>query len=395
VSGKNDKTPSDRVPLRFDRHEAGGALGDLGTYIPLLVGMVNRCGLQLVPTLVIGGLMNIATGLLFRIPIPVQPMKVIATVAIAEGLNESQILTAGILTSLALLVLALSGLIDWLNRVIPQAVVRGLQLALGLKLLSGGVTMIGGTERLIGWDSVGLGVACSVLVLAFYYSKRMPGALVVLLVGLVALLVAQPDLLTTTKLGSAWSMPQLTAFGDWRTGFWRGAMLQLPLTTLNSVIAICALSVDLFPRHPAAPKHVALSVSLMNLIGCPFGAMPVCHGAGGLAAQYRFGARTGGSMVMLGCVKIVLGLAVGGSLLLWLQEFPKSVLGVLLMFSGLELAMVCRDQTRRVDFFLMILTTGACLGINTAVGFAVGWAVALLLLWGIFRIEKPDENATP
>jgi MFS superfamily sulfate permease-like transporter len=82
-------------------------------------------------------------------------------------------------------------------------------------------------------------------------------------------------------------------------------------------------------------------------------------------------------------------------LLLWLQEFPKSVLGVLLMFSGQELAMICRDQTRRVDFFLMILTTGACLGINTAVGFAVGWAVALLLLRGIFRIEEPDENAAP
>lgn len=392
MGDQNDHTPSNRPPLRFDRNEAGGALGDLGTYIPLLVGMVNRCGLQLTPTLVIGGLMNIVTGFLFRIPMPVQPMKAIATVAIAEGLTETQILAAGILTSVALLVLAVSGLIDWLNRVIPRAVVRGLQLALGLKLLSGGVAMIGGTQRLIGWDSIGLGVLCTVLVLAFYFSKRVPGALVVLLVGLVALLVAQPDLLARTRLGSAWLIPDLTALGDWRVGLWRGALPQLPLTILNSVIAVCALSLDLFPRHPAGPRRVALSVSLMNLIGCPFGAMPACHGAGGLAAQHRFGARTGGSIVMLGGAKIILGLALGGSLLLWLQEFPKSVLGVLLMFSGLELAMVCRDQTRRVDFFLMILTAGACLGINTAVGFAVGWAMALLLLWGIFRIEQPSEN---
>lgn len=97
---------------------------------------------------------------------------------------------------------------------------------------------------------------------------------------------------------------------------------------------------------------------------------------------------------MLGGVKIVLGLALGGSLLLWLQEFPKSVLGVLLMFSGLELSMVCRDQSQRRDFFLMILTTGACLGTNSAIGFAVGWALALVLMRGIFRIEQPGDNET-
>lgn len=95
---------------------------------------------------------------------------------------------------------------------------------------------------------------------------------------------------------------------------------------------------------------------------------------------------------MLGAAKIVLGLLFGGSLLLWLQAFPGSVLGVLLLFSGLELAIVCRDQTRKVDFFLMILTAGACLAVNTAVGFAVGWIMALLLLWGVFRIEKSPKK---
>lgn len=112
--------------LRFDRSEAGGALGDLGTFIPLLVAMVNLCGLQLGPTLVCAGLMNLITGLTFAIPMPVQPMKAIATVAIAEGLNESQIITAGILTGVVILVLAVTGLIDSLKRAIPKSVVRGL-----------------------------------------------------------------------------------------------------------------------------------------------------------------------------------------------------------------------------------------------------------------------------
>ena len=390
--GMMAETSDTKPALRFNRNEAGGALGDLGTYIPLLVGMVNKCGLQLAPTLVIGGVMNVVTGLLFRIPMPVQPMKAIATVAIAEGMNEPQILVAGIITSLVLLMLAVTGLIDWLNRVIPKAVVRGLQLALGLKLLSGGIAMIADTEVMFGWDSIGLGILCSLLVLFFYFSRRVPGALVVLMIGVVALLFAHPDLLSRTRLGSAWTIPNLTSMSDWSEGFWRGALPQIPLTTLNSVIAVCALSLDLFPRSPAKPRRVALSVSIMNLIGCPLGAMPACHGAGGLAAQHRFGARTGGSIVMLGAAKIVLGLLFGGSLLLWLQAFPGSVLGVLLLFSGLELAIVCRDQTGKVDFFLMILTAGACLAVNTAVGFAVGWIMALLLLWGVFRIEKPSKE---
>ncbi len=388
----NPQSPKTSSRLRFDRGEAGGALGDLGTFIPLLVGMVNRCGLQLEPTLLCAGLANIVTGLLFRIPMPVQPMKAIATVAIAEGLNEAQILSAGIITGGVILFLAVTGLIDRLNRAIPKSVVRGLQLALALKLLTGGFGMIAGTEVWIGWDSIGLAIICAALVLLLYFSTRVPGALVVLAVGLVALLAAEPSLISQTRLGMSWHLPNLTHAEDWTQGLWRGALPQIPLTTLNSVIAVCALSLDLFPHRSAAPRRVAISVALMNLICCPLGAMPTCHGAGGLAAQYRFGARTGGSVVMLGITKVALAVLFGGSLLLWLQRYPQSVLGVLLLFSGLELGLICRDQTRRVDFFIMLITAGACMAVSVAVGFVIGWAMAALLVWGVFRIEPPANN---
>ena len=62
---------------------------------------------------------------------------------------------------------------------------------------------------------------------------------------------------------------------------------QLPLTTLNSVVAVCQLSEDLFPAKPVRPVLVSVSVGLMNMVGAWFGAMPCCHGAGGLAAQVR------------------------------------------------------------------------------------------------------------
>ncbi len=389
MTDDNHSTPS---RMRFNRAEAGGALGDLGTFVPLLAGMVNRCGLQLGPALLSAGVMNLITGLIFRIPMPVQPMKAIATVAIAEGLTEPQILSAGIVTGAVVLLLALTGLIDWLNRVIPKSVVRGLQLALGLKLLTRGFEMIAGTKTLFGWDSIGIGILCALLVLLFYFSKRVPGALLVFGIGLIALLAGQPSLLKETHLGMSWHMPALGNADDWLTGVIRGTLPQIPLTTLNSVIAVCALSADLFPKRPAVPRRVALSVALMNLVCCPFGGMPMCHGAGGLAAQYRFGARTGGSVAMLGIAKIALALLLGGSLLIWLQHYPQSVLGVLLLFSGLELALVCRDQDTRVNFFVMLITAGACMAVNTAVGFAIGLSMAMLLIWGVFRIEPPPQN---
>ena len=118
----------------------------------------------------------------------------------------------------------------------------------------------------------------------------------------------------------------------------------------------------------------------------------MCHGAGGLAAQYRFGARTGGSVIILGGAKIMLAVLFGSSLLVWLHAYPRSVLGVLLLFSGLELALVCRDQKSRVAFFVMLITAGACMAVNTALGFVVGWVMAVLLVRGVFRLEPPPPH---
>lgn len=379
--------------LAFNRQELAGSLGDLGTFIPLLVGMVHQCGLQLGPSLLAAGLMNIATGIAFGIPMPVQPMKAIAAVAIAEGMNESQILIAGIVTGLVITVLGITGLVDALNRRIPRSVVRGLQLAIGLKLLTNGCAMIAKRPDWLAWDGVGLGILCAVVAFYFYSSTRVPGALLIFSIGLISVLTHSPDLIPQTPLGMSWHMPDFASWSDWKSGTLHGALPQIPLTTLNSVIAVCALSADLFPRRSISPRKVAVSVGLMNLLCCPLGAMPMCHGAGGLAAQYRFGARTGGSVVALGVVKCALALLFGSSLLLWLQAYPQSVLGVLLLFSGLELAMVCRDQTVRSAFLIMLLTCGACLAVDTATGFIVGWLLALADGRRIVRLEEREGTS--
>lgn len=374
---------------RFNRHEIAGSLGDLGTFLPLLVGMAAQNGLDFATGLFFAGLFNIVTGLTFSIPMAVQPMKAIAAVALTEGLTAPQIVAAGATVSLVVLILGLTGLVDWLNRVVPRSVVRGLQLALGLSLAIKGIQMVAGTNTWLAPDSYATGLVAASTVLMLFVSRRVPAALVLFLSGVMLAVWTHPELLDAICLGvtlPTWSPP---AWEDFVTAFPKAALPQIPLTTLNSVIAVCALSADLFPDRRAEPRKVAISVGMMNLVAFWFGGMPLCHGAGGLAGQYRFGARTNGSILFLGAVKMALAVLFGASLMAVCQAFPASILGVLLAFAGIELALVCRDQTSRVDTFVMLLTAAVCLALtNVALGFASGLALAWCLATGLIQLEE-------
>ncbi|MCL5280156.1 MAG: putative sulfate/molybdate transporter [Planctomycetes bacterium] len=378
---------------RLNAQEVAGSLGDLGTFLPLLVGMASQNGLNFAAALFFAGLFNILTGLTFSIPMAVQPMKAIAAVALTEGLTVPQILAAGATVSVVILMLGVTGLIDWLNRVIPKSVVRGLQLALGLSLLMKGMQMVAGTNQWFAPDSYLTGLLSALVVLLLFFSRKVPAALVLFGVGLVLAVWTHPGVAGSLGVGftlPSWSPP---AWEDFVTAFSKAALPQIPLTTLNSVIAVCALSADLFPDRRAEPRRVAVSVGMMNLVACWFGGMPMCHGAGGLAGQYRFGARTNGSILFLGAVKMLLALFIGTSLMALCRAFPASVLGVMLAFSGMELALVCRDQTSRADAFAMLLTAAACLGLNNiALGFLLGLAMTWGLRLGLFHIEGPEEK---
>jgi len=337
-------------------------------------------GLDFATALFFAGLFNIITGLAFSIPMAVQPMKAIAAVAIAEHLPLNQILAAGIWTSLIIFILGITGLITVVDRWVPKPVIRGLQLGLGLQLIQSGIKLIRNTDSVWGLDSIGVGIIGFALVLAFATSRKVPTALILFVAGLVLAVTSSPDILSQIRLG--FSLPHWVPLtpDDFRSSFFRAALPQIPLTTLNSVIAVCALSVDLFPERPARPRKVSISVGLMNLVSGWFGAMPMCHGAGGLAGQYRFGARSSASILFLGSVKMLLAVFFGGSLLSLLHVYPNSILGVLLGISGLELALVATDQRERGPATVMLGTAGAILALNsTATGFAIGWILALLM----------------
>ncbi|XP_008809322.2 molybdate transporter 2 [Phoenix dactylifera] len=416
--------------------ELGGSVGDLGTYIPIVLALSLVNGLDLGTTLVFTALYNAATGLLFGIPMPVQPMKSIAAVAISESstpLSIPEIMAAGLSTAVVLFLLGATGLMSFLYRFIPVPVVRGVQLSQGLSFAFSAIKYIrhdqdfaaaksGGPRPWLGLD--GLLLALSTLLFVILVtgsggdeedrdrqrqfespphssahrphgrrwkrscipSSRIPAALLVFLLGLALCFVRDPSIIGDLRFGPSKLQIVRMTWNDWKVGFLRAAIPQIPLSVLNSVIAVCKLSADLFPEREVSAAAVSVSVGLMNLVGCWFGAMPVCHGAGGLAGQYRFGGRSGASVLFLAVGKLALGLAFGSSFVRILGEFPIGILGVLLLFSGIELAMASRDMGTKEESFVMLVCAAVSLtGSSAALGFGCG-----ILLYLLLRLRELD-----
>jgi SulP family sulfate permease len=118
----------------------------------------------------------------------------------------------------------------------------------------------------------------------------------------------------------------------------------------------------------------------VNLPAGFFGAIPMCHGTGGLAAHYRFGARTGGAPIMIGAIFVILALVLGELGLSILALIPNSVLGVLLIFAGLELCPLVRSLQTNEEFFIALLIAGVALAVpNMAWAFGIGILADLLI----------------
>jgi MFS superfamily sulfate permease-like transporter len=357
---------------RFDAHEVSGSLGDLGTFLPLVLGMARQNGLDLGMALFFAGLLNLLTGLIFSIPMAVQPMKAIAAVALTQGLTVPQILAAGMIVSAVVLVLGWLGWADRLGRLIPDSVVRGMQLGLGLSLALKGLEMAGA----VGPDRWWLALPAALFGWWFMGSRRVPVALAIFAGGAALALVRNPEALHSLRLG--FHLPHWIPIPpqDWWIAFTKAALPQIPLTLLNSVVAVCALARDLHPDRAPSEKRVAISVGTMNLLTGWFGGMPMCHGAGGLAGQEAFGARTQGSILMLGAAKLLVAVLFGSSLMALAMAFPQALLGVMLVFSGISLAEASRKAT---DFSVLLLTAAGCMALGYLPGVVLGTAASLVL----------------
>ena len=390
--------------FRFNLMELAGSLGDLGTLLPIAIAMILINGLNPLGVFFSIGIFYVVSGIFFGVTVPVQPMKVIGAYAIATSMSASQIFAATLLMGVVLLIIGLTGAIKTIEKYTPTSVIRGVQLSTGALLISGGAKLIIGTSKFqalqqsaepnlmiqsIGPVSIGIiiGIIGGITTLLLLDNKRFPPGLVVVMSGiLLGLLLGAHSGLEKLQLGINW--PELMPFdlpgkADFTFALFALVIPQLPMSIGNAVLAYTDLSREYFGKRSGrvTNKNACLSMSVANFLSFSMGGMPLCHGAGGLAAHYRFGARTAGSNLMIGLVFIVLAIFFGNQIVGAVQLLPLSILGILLMFAGLQLTLTIIDLKGRKEYFVALLILGITLASNLAAGFITGIVVAHLLKW--------------
>ncbi|WP_224267915.1 putative sulfate/molybdate transporter [Haloprofundus salinisoli] len=345
--------------LRFDAGEVTGALGDSVTVLPIVVALGALTPMSLPHVLVAFGLFQLVWGLVYGLPLSVEPMKALAALAIAGALSYGELVAAGLVAGAVLLLAGRTSAISSVERYVGEPVVRGVQLAVALLLAQTGVELGLGNPAL-----AALAVALTLGVVAL--GRPRAATLVVLGVG--------GAMAAATAGVPAAELPDLSVFpagGPTLTlGSLEGATAQLAMTVGNAAVATSLLCSDLFDADVSA-DDLSTSMGAMTLLSVPFGGLPMCHGSGGLAGKYAFGARTGGANVVLGVVYVVAALFAGVVL-----AFPMALLGVLLVLVAVQLG---RSATQTESLALTVLVGVGGVVTNVGVAFVVGvaaWLVA-------------------
>jgi SulP family sulfate permease len=236
--------------------------------------------------------------------------------------------------------------------------------------------------------SIILGAAGLTLTLMLLDNKRLPAALVLIILGiLLGLFIGKPS----DAASFNWSVhfPKLIPYG-WPSlddFIWVLPVLvlpQIPMTIGNAIISNTDVMHEYFGdrAHRATYRSVSNSQGLADIVSFFLGGIPMCHGAGGLAAHYRFGARTAGSNLIIGGIFVCLALILGENMVAVLNLLPFSLLGVLLVFAGLQLALMIQDLQDRKDLFVALFMLGIALASNLGVAFILGIISAYALKSG-------------
>ena len=381
--------------FEFSLRELAGSTGDFGTLIPLVMGYIVVCGLNPSGIFIMIGLASVVLGLVYRLPVPVQPMKVLAVAAIAQQWSPSMVYACGFAMGIIWLVFTATGIVDRAGRFIPHSVVRGIQVALGILLVGKALNMVSGLGS--AWWL--LGIVSVIVALILRRNRYAPSAIVLMILGVVIMLVrgqfqgiAPPSLnilpLTIFSFKEIWQTLLLAGFA------------QIPLTATNAVISVASLTRTYWPDKPIKEKRFALNMGIMNVLFPFFGGMPVCHGAGGLASQHYFGARTGGAKIMEGVIYLSIGLFLTASIAKVLAVFPMAIVGAMLFLVGIELIRLAKDiglswnlTPMAATVLVSLITKGLQLRLYMAYGFVVGlvahYVIELALKGRLQWLYKP------
>lgn len=366
--------------MRFDRRELAGAVADLGVLVPIAVALIVSNGLSATAVLLPAGLLYVVAALTYGLPIPVQPLKAFGAIAIAKGLGADEIAAGALLMGVVFVLLGRMHLLDFAARAFPRALIRGVQLTVGLLFLKIAWGLVLDPPKSFSEHALPASWAvplAAIGVIAALGLRKYPVSLVLVLAGAVAMIALGGR---DAGIGpSAITVPSL----DWATigtAFTVLVLPQLPLSFANSCLATADAARVYFGEKARAvrPGRLATSFGSANLLAGAIGGMPVCHGAGGLTAHVVFGARTGGAPLVMGVSLLVLAIGFGAGLAALLTAFPLPILAALLATAGLLHIGLLRDL-RQPWAWALALAVGI-------VGFQVHLALALggglVVYWG-------------
>lgn len=382
-----------KKPARFlwNRHELGGAFGDIGTDLPLLIGVILASGMDAASALIFFGIFQIASGMIYGLPMPVQPLKVMAVLVISQNIPADVLVGGGLAVGAIMLLLTMSGVLTLLASRIPLAVVRGLQFGLGLSLATMALKKYVPSDGVSGWVLAAIVFLWMIFMKHSTWQKWMPAALLPVGVGIVYALYYSVDAGTIYK-GMELHLPQfrIPESSSVLTGLWLLALPQIPLSLSNSLIATEQTIRDLFPEKRVTIKKIGLTYSIMNLVAPFFGGLPVCHGCGGLAGHYALGARSGTSVLIYGSFFLVLGLFFSPVFEEALKLFPMPLLGIILLFEAMTLMMFLRDQREDHSLYVALLT--GLMAVSLPGGFLSAMIVGVLLHFWLNRKTGQSES---
>ena len=383
----NPSSPPNTLPTvrpvnRYDRMEWAGAFGDLGTLMPFVIAYVSVLKLDPFGVLFGFGVSMMVAGWFYRTPFPVQPMKAAGAVATTQAaqsavITQGAVYGAGLVTGLIWLLLGATGVAQRLTRWVSRPVAQGVVLGLGMAFMWQGAHLMASQ-----WLLAGAGLLVVVLLAR---SRRFPGIFVLMLMGVAWTAAMQPELMSRLLQSRpdlrwpTWAWPSIS-WNDLVLGTMFLALPQVPLTLGNAIIGVREENNRLFPDRPVTDRQVAVSTGVMNIFGSAVGGVPMCHGAGGMAGHVAFGARTGGSLVILGGLLVVLAIVFSGSIVALFEVIPQAVLGTILFMTGVQLASGQFDASREGNASTVLLVTAGLSMWNVGIGFAGGLALQWLLL---------------
>ncbi|MFX0037783.1 MAG: putative sulfate/molybdate transporter [Promethearchaeota archaeon] len=369
---------SEKQYKKFTLREFGGAFGDWGTLIPFVIGYISIVGLSPAGIFLTLGITNIILGLKFNLPLPVQPQKTIATEAIAKGWSPNMVISTGFGTGLVWFLLGFTKRLNKIVSKVPLIAVRGIQLGLAF--------ILGWTGIFLFSKNIILGFISISIILLLIKNKPIPSAIILTFIGILFMLFTGTISIADLRFGVPLLTFQFPTWDNFLLGMLYAGFAQLFLTLTNVMIATVVLIKQLFPEREAIDANtLAFNMGAMNLINPFFVGMPLCHGSGGLMAQYAFGARTGGSMILEGVMELILGLFFSETLLIIFTEFPMAILGAMLIYTAFLLGKIAFTDFNIRSFPIILFSAIISFFINIAIGFLIG-----LILYFIFKklIEK-------